>query len=166
MRLALMLAAALALAPLAQPQGGGFVAGDLYVYGWIQTPTTLQGIARLHPASGNCTLLAQFQQALDHQGAMAFDPYRQRLLYGRWQPSISPYYTVTFSDAAGQLTPLPFENAVWDGIAPTGDGRIYYHDSALGVNSFRWLDAANQVHVLMAPRCRCCSRTNRAPSAP
>jgi hypothetical protein len=144
-------AALLVLALLSAPahsQGGGFTANDLYVYGTIWTPASVNGIARVAPISGNTSLLTSFQQYLDHQGAMAFDPYRQRLLYVSYPALGDPYMVARLSDATGNTTTLPFLYSVWDGIAPVGDGRIYYHDASTSVSSFRWLDAANQVHIL------------------
>ncbi|HEX5012169.1 MAG TPA: hypothetical protein VFY71_17415 [Planctomycetota bacterium] len=138
---------ALLSAPL-RSQGGGFTANDLYVCGSIWTPASVNGIARVDPISGDTALLTSFQGYFDHQGSMAFDPYRQRLLYVSWPTSGSTWLFANLIDAAGNTTSLPNPNAAWDGIAPVGDGRIYYHDSSLSLSSFRWLDAANQVHIL------------------
>ena len=142
-----LLALALLSAP-ARSQGGGFTANDLYVCGNMWTPASLNGIARVAPVSGNTSLLTSFQNYFDHQGSMAFDPYRQRLLYISYPTPADVWLVARFSDAAGNSTALPYPNAAWDGIAPVGDGRIYYHDASTSLSSFRWLDAANQVHIL------------------
>jgi hypothetical protein len=71
-----LLALALLSAPRAR-RAAAFTANDLYVCGNLWTPASVNGIARVAPVSGNTSLLTSFQGYFDHQGSMAFDPYRQ-----------------------------------------------------------------------------------------
>ena len=140
-----------AAAPLCA-QGAGFTPLDLYHYGFTTLSPTASGIARVDPISGATTLTTSLLVTRDQPNAMAFDPYRQRLVFvARQLPDApSPWYHAYMSDGFGNLTPItPGASDIWDGIAPTGDGRIYFRNglSGSGGNIF-WLDAANQQHVL------------------
>jgi len=145
-RLALGLALALTLASTsARAQGGGFFAGDVYVASDAVhvlggTGASLQ---RIVPLSGAVTpLVGGFGQS--GANCLAFDPYRQRLI---WRAAVGSIFSthVWLVDAAGTLTDtgLP-TNTGW--FAPTGDGRIYMSG---GSNAFQWLDAANVTHTLL-----------------
>jgi len=137
-----------ALAPAAPAQGGGFTAGDLYLAGNIGLPGP-HALVRVDPLSGDSAILKQYAGISGGQESMAFDPYRQRLiLMARLQPSDGILWQPYLSDAAGNFAALEPAVAGWNGLSPTGDGRIYFRDTLTSLLPFRWLDAANQVHIL------------------
>lgn len=150
MQLATSLFAALAIAvlvPSADAQGGGFTAGDLYVSGH-QGGSPPHGLVRLDPISGDAAMLKKYASQSGWE-SMAFDPYRQRLIImARLAPADGILWRPYLVDGSGDFAPLDPPVAGWNGLSPTGDGRIYFRDMYSDVQPFKWLDAANQIHVL------------------
>ena len=97
----------LALAVPAAAQGGGFHAGELFVYtNGLQAPGyTGAGILRVDPLAGTGSLLTQTWGAYDFTGAMAFDPYRQRLVFcsAITGTDPSPIRYLWLADGAGRI---------------------------------------------------------------
>jgi hypothetical protein len=155
--LALCLFAFAGLGADALPQGGGFHAGELFLYGYgVQAPgPSTHGILRVDPVTGAGSVLTPTWNSFDYTGAMAFDPYRQRLLFcsAIIGTDPSPVLYLWAADGAGNLQNLsagvlPTNTSV-NGLAPTRDGRIYFTEGDFGFPTpFQWLDAANQHHVL------------------
>ena len=141
-----------ALAASASAQGGGFTAGDLYLCGNLGAQggtNPPDGLVRVDPLSGDAAILKKFSAISFGYESMAFDSYRQRfILMARLDPDDGVLWQPYLADASGQFAPLDPPVASWNGFAPTGDGRIYIHDTLTNVLPFRWLDAANQLHVL------------------
>jgi hypothetical protein len=142
------LAALLGVSTVASAQGGGFTAGDIYVAGH-QGGSPPTGLVRLDPLSGDAAMLKKYFGISYGSESLAFDPYRQRLiLMARLDQADGVLWRPYLTDAAGNFAPLDPPVASWNGLSPTGDGRIYYRDMLTSVLPFKWLDAANQVHVL------------------
>jgi len=140
------LAALGGLGAAASAQGGGFTAHDVYVYGRTASAGT-GAITRLNPVSGASSQLTALDGIWQNQGSMAFDPYRQRLVYVGWAPG-HPNPELHLADASGATATLVQGYVSWGGLSPTGDGRIYFHDQTSSTQPLKWLDAANHVHVL------------------
>jgi hypothetical protein len=141
-----------AAAPLAA-QAGGFTSGDLYLYDPDVTGTTLLDGALVHidPLSGQSDIALDTFLTPSLQGALAFDPYRQRLvLFGSAGNPLDPAQ-LWCVDAAGNLDATGATSDLYGALAPTGDGRIYMRNygSHSDTDPFQWLDAANQFSTLM-----------------
>jgi hypothetical protein len=136
-----------ALTAPASAQGGGFTAGDLYVSGH-QGGSPPHGLVRVDPISGDAALLKKYT-SISGWESLVFDPYRQRLvMMARLAPADGILWRPYLTDASGAFAPLDPPVASWNGLSPTGDGRIYFRDMLSTVQPFQWLDAANQIHVL------------------
>ncbi len=141
----------------ASAQGGGFHAGELFFYGvGVQSPGySGTGILRVDPVTGAGSILTPTWGAFDYTGTMAFDPYRQRLLFcsAITGTDPSPLLYLWAADGAGNLQNLSVgvlpNNTAINGLAPTRDGRIYFTEGDFGAAlQIQWLDAANQHHIL------------------
>jgi hypothetical protein len=100
-----------ALAALAVPaaaQVGDFRPGDLYFYNpAFYGPSSGDGaIVRVEPTTGVVTLLHDLATSSSGTDQMAYDPWRDRLIFfGGFVPNHSEVY---LTDAAGNLTSLGF----------------------------------------------------------
>ncbi len=149
----LCLSTLLGVATGASAQGGGFTAGELFIYTPVQSPGyNGDGILRVDPVTGASSVFAQTSGVYPAQGlAMAFDPYRQRLVFSA---SIGgPTNQLWFADGAGNLQNVTsdlFPAGVYlDNLAPTDDGRLYcHHDGGNTATPLLWFDAANNFRVL------------------
>ena len=156
MKFLLALALCLALPAAASAQGSGFNAGEVFVYtGGLTAPGyTGAGILRVEPLAGAGSVLIQLANTLDNVGALAFDTYRQRLVFCASIPGTEPLpqLHLWLADGAGNRQTLGDglfpANTQFDAIAPTGDGRIYFHSAHDTTKQIRWFDAANGLHVL------------------
>jgi hypothetical protein len=147
----------LALGAGASAQGGGFHAGEVFIYGWgVQSPGySGAGVLRVDPATGAGSVLTPTWGTFEYTGTMAFDPYRQRLLLSTaiTGTNPSPVNYLWAADGAGNLQNIsaaffPAGAGIND-LAPTRDGRVYFTiDDGGGIPPIRWIDAANQLHVL------------------
>ena len=131
-------------------QGGGFVAGDLYLFNEYATGYGAGDgdIVRIDPFTGAAAVLVDLSASLHaHQGVIVFDPYRQRILFrgavGPGQP-----LRLWMLDGAGNLSALAADPSEWHSAAATGDGRIYFYGSGPG-SRVEYLDAAGRLHTLM-----------------
>ena len=140
------LAALGGLCAAASAQGGGFTAHDVYVYGRTASAGTV-AITRLNPVSGASAQLTGLAGIQQNQGSLAFDPYRQRLVFVGWAPG-QPTPQLHLADASGAIATLVPGYVTWNGLSPTGDGRICFHDQSSSTQPLKWLGAANHVHVL------------------
>ncbi len=132
----------------AQP-AGGFTAGDLFLYSPAATggSATEKGILRIDPISGATTLMVDLANILQTDGAICYDSYRQRLLFCGALDFASPT-EMHQMDGAGNITQLGFGGS-FSNMAPTGDGRVYLYRHSAPTAPFQYIDAANQMHVLM-----------------
>jgi hypothetical protein len=136
----------------ASAQGGGFHAGELFIYSQVQSAAyNGYAIARVDPVTGASSILAQTTGAYSAQGlGMAFDPYRQRLVFSA---TIGGTFNhVWFADGAGNLTNITAANypigVYLDSFAPTRDGRLYCHHDGGNSTPLYWFDQANVLHPL------------------
>ncbi len=132
-------------------QGGGFDAGEVFVYNLVQSPGySGSGILRVDPLTGTSSVFVQTSGVFQPSGeAMAFDPYRQRLVFSA--PIGNPTIHLWFADGAGNLqnvTSGQYPIGIYlTSIAPTHDGRIYC-SAAGSPNPLLYFDAANILRVL------------------
>jgi len=135
---------------IAFAQGGGFQAGDLYLFNsLIPVPGSGNGaIVRIDPLAGTSTLTVDLGVASQANGLLAFDPYRQRLVFRAWVGANPNPQRLYAADAAGNLTDLGVATGNYDGLAPTGDGRIYMLNP-LTATPFVYLDAVNNLSALL-----------------
>jgi hypothetical protein len=148
LRVPLLLGALTLLGLPAAAQGGAFAAHDLFVYGNLGG-SPADGVARVNPLTGATAVLTKFTGAVFGTESMAFDAYRQRLIFmARFGPSDGPAFRPYLMDGNGALTPLEPPNTAWTALAPTGDGRIYFRDGGVSSTPLKWIDAANQIHTL------------------
>ncbi len=148
----LCLSALLGVATGASAQGGGFNAGELFVYNGVQSPGyTGWGILRVDPVTGASSVFVETSGVYAGQGApMAFDPYRQRLVFGA--PIGGTQNHLWFADGAGNLqnvTSAQYPVGIYvHSLAPTQDGRIYCRLDANSPTPLLYFDAANILRVL------------------
>lgn len=151
-------ASRLALVPLAivawcagplVAQGGGFTAGDMYLFSAsLDAPSgpSIAGLVHVDLSAGTAHVLIPVTGQTQGAGSVVFDPYRQRILFdGTVPPEPTRLWAV---DAAGNLEALSTNNASLSAFAPTGDGRVYFHATG-STTPFRYLDANNDVQVLL-----------------
>jgi hypothetical protein len=144
-------AAAVVLGPsIALAQGGGFQQGDLYLFNsLIPVPGSGNGaIVRIDPLAGTSTLTVDLGTASQANGLLAFDSYRQRLVFQSGIPTVPNPARLYAADAAGNVTDLGVVAGNYDGLAPTGDGRIYML-KPLSATPFVYLDAVNNLATLL-----------------
>ena len=151
--LAACAASALCAAPVAA-QGGGFTAGDMYLYSAsVDAPggpagPSVSGLVHVDLSAGTAHMLVPTTSQSQSAGSAVFDPYRQRILFDGTLALPSEPVRLWAVDAAGSLEALVTVNLSLSAFAPTGDGRVYFR--AAGSSSpFRYLDANNDVQVLM-----------------
>ena len=150
--LSCLLFAALACPALAA-QGGGFTSGQLYLYDPNVAGTSpIDGaILRIDLGAAHSEVTVDTFYTPHLQGALAFDPYRQRLVF--FGSAILPTDDARLwcVDAAGNLTDTGLHDGLYASLAPTGDGRIYMHAHGAGSDTkpFVWLDANNELQTLM-----------------
>ena len=143
--------AALDARPVAQ--GGGFLAHDLFLQSPVVQSLAPDGAAlvRIDPTTGAAALQLELYGAPNAIGAACFDPYRQRILLCGRRGSVLDPQQAWLVDAAGNVRDLGFGGVSWHAMAPTGDGRIYFHDiTGVGL-PFRYLDGAGVLRTLMDP---------------
>jgi hypothetical protein len=131
-------------------QGGGFDAGDLYLYSPAIQGISSSGGAIVHVDldTGVTSILVDTFTTLQQQGAIAFDPYRQRLVFCAGLGSIAAPPRMYSVDAAGNLTDLGFPGEQFSSLAPTGDGRIYLRTNQLAM-PMAYLDATGALLPLL-----------------
>jgi hypothetical protein len=138
-----------ALALALVPQGsGGFSSGELL----LVSPSlqglgaTSGGIASITPISGTPQLLYPLASLPGLLDGLAYDPWRGRILFSAVLQAGAPL-ELWAGDRSGAVQSLGFQGQGVHALAPTGDGRVYLHVG--GELVLRWLDAADQEHVLL-----------------
>ncbi len=128
----------------------GFTQGDLFLYTPAATGISSSdgGVFRIEPSTGTTTLIVDLDGVEQWSDAMAYDPFRDGLLFtGRIGGVLMPKL-LWLSDAQGNTQSLGFSGESFRCLAPTGDGRVYYRtDGPAGRVHF--LDATNQKQQLM-----------------
>src|SRR5262245_2101631 len=140
------------LAGAAVAQGGGFVAGDMFLYNaYAQGQGPADGaLLRCDPLTGTTTTFVDLYESLNQVGCAVFDPYRQRVLFSASLAAGEPF-RLWFVDGHGVLQDSGVGVARFQSMAPTGDGRVFLRDlnAADGV-PLKWLDASGKLHWLLA----------------
>src|SRR5882672_771274 len=151
MRLVAGVVSSLFLSALASAQGGGFTSSDLYLYSPAIQNISVTGGALVHVdlVAGTASILVDTVATLGSQGPMAFDPYRQRIVFcGSVAPSSGPIRLLAV-DAAGNVDDLGVVNKTCFALSPTGDGRIYMRDGDTPNQPLKYLDAAGVLRTVM-----------------
>lgn len=151
----LFLGAALAIAAqssnLALGAGGGFQAGDLYLYtpSYSGLSSSDGAILRVDPTSGAVSVYIDLVTSSSGPGAMTYDPWRDRMIF--FGGLVANHNELYLADAAGNLQSLGFgvtSGPTLGRLTPRGDGIVYFIGfNAPGVISY--LDPTNQVQTLM-----------------
>lgn len=134
---------------VALAQGGGFQAGDLYLFNsLIPVPGSGNGaIVRIDPLAGTASLTVDLGIASQANGLLVFDSYRQRLIFQSGIVAVPNPARLYAADAAGNVTDLGVAAGNYDGLASTGDGRVYML-KPLSATPFVYLDAVNNLSTL------------------
>ncbi|HKX46476.1 MAG TPA: hypothetical protein VJP77_07220, partial [Planctomycetota bacterium] len=147
------LAAVLALPTVALPaaaQSGGFAGGDLALF----TPalngisSSSGGLALVGVLSGTVTEPYAFWTTPSASDACAYDPFRDRLVFAAAFQNGDPV-ELWAGDAAGVAQKLLAASGAVRVLAPAGDGRVFFNWNGGPFAAISWLDAADQLHVLM-----------------
>jgi len=125
--------------------------GDLFLYSPALTSISSSGggVLRIGTATGTGALVAQFPSTAAIKHAMAFDPYRNALLFMASYPTPAARQ-LWQCDGDGNAQSLGFAGRSFASMAPVGDGRVYLRDlldSTPGL--IRYLDADNQLRTLL-----------------
>ena len=146
-------AALLALVAAADIPAQSFTQGDLYLY----SPTVTAGgafngaVVHIDLATGNASIPVGLLQSLQRGGAIAYDPYRDGLLFCGVLNSAQSSLLLWCADALGNTRSLGLSGEQLSCLAPTGDGRVYLRRQGPPIGQVYYLDAANQIHVLQDP---------------
>ncbi len=134
----------------AHAQAGDFVPGDFCLISPVVqglSPTS-GAIMRIDPATGAASMLVDLDLTLGRPQTMAYDAYRNRMIFTGGPVGASANFATWLVDGNGALQALGFDGRLIHAFAPTGDGRIYYHDESDVTAWIGWIDAANQPHQL------------------
>lgn len=134
--------------------GSGFTAGEFIYYSQAipGLGTTGGGILRMDPTTGATSVMLELWSANAYRDGIAYDPYRERVIFYASFPSEPNEDRVYLMDGFGNTTPMGNEDASVHGFAPANGGRLYFlRDTPGAPTSFdiSYLDAADQQHVLM-----------------
>ena len=147
-------AVAVALCAPATPQASGFQDGELIYYSQAipDMPTTQGAILRIDPGTGATSLLLDVWGANPRQDGIAYDPYRERLIFYGSLPATPNEYRLYSLDGFGNTAPLGGDQSNVHAIAPASGGRVYFvRETPPTTHGYdiAYLDAANQVQILM-----------------
>jgi hypothetical protein len=145
-----LVAAPLGAAPLVT-QSGGFAAGELLLYSpAIQGPSSHDGaLLRIDPLTGQASVLVDLLQSLHYDGPLAYDPFRDRVIFCGGFTSPTGQARVYLLDGFGATHDLGLGARTLYGFSPAQQGRIYYFDQqTLAAAPIKYLDASNVEHTL------------------
>lgn len=131
--------------------GGGFPPGDVLLYSpAVQGGSSADGaILRIDVETGQATMLVDLIQTLQFNGAVAYDPFRDRVLFcgGFTGPGLpTALYAV---DAAGNTQSLGYAGSTLYAMAPASGGRVYLRNATGGSPVIQYLDAGNVLRTLL-----------------
>ncbi len=146
----LVLAAGLAVPALSQTS---FTPGDTYyrTNSLPSQPATVPGVLKLSLSPPGWQLHVLAEANSNGYRAMCYDPWRDRLLVYYGFGAGNPPELWAF-DAAGGGTPMGLSQQGVEGLAATGDGRVYFVTAGgFGADAHvvRWIDAAGAEHTLL-----------------
>lgn len=126
----------------------GFCDGDLILANW-NVQQQRWALLRANPETGTTSVLVDNVNP-NVFGALAYDSHRGKVVanYGFFDLPLGGAFQLVQIDAAGIVSPLGVQDSL-HGIAPAGDGRIFFQSGTVGLNHVRYLDASNQQHVLL-----------------
>lgn len=130
-------------------QGGGFNAGDMYLYtvGINGPDGAASALVHVDHGAGTADVLVDTASATQGVGTVVWDAYRQRVLF-RGSVAVGGPVRLWATDAAGQLDDLGNLPFAWKSMTSTGDGRIYLHAGGISA-PFQYVDATNTLTTLM-----------------
>lgn len=136
---------------LLEARSGGFTPGELVLYSpAVQGGSSTSGaIVRVDPLTGQASFLLDLVTTLQYGGAIAYDPFRDRLVFcGAFGAPNDPS-RVYLLDGSGAAQDLGLGARTLYGFAPGSQGRLYYFDQqSLIAAPIKYLDASNVEHVL------------------
>ncbi len=146
-----VLALALSFAAPLYAQTGTYTAGDLYLYSPAITGISSTGGAIVHVdlSAGTASMFVDTVTTLSAQGAMAWDPFRCRLVFCAGLNTVSDPLHLWAADAAGGLLDLGSVGIPLASMAPRGDGLIYMRQTNSTSTPLRVLTAANTLLTLL-----------------
>ncbi len=140
-----------ALACSVPGSGQGFVQGDLYLYTPLATGLSSGngGVVRIDPATGATSLVAGPFGANIRRDQIAYDSFRDALLFSVTTSNHPVAPALYAMDAAGVMVNLGFGDRAFYCLAPTGDGRVYVRQNPANPGgAVLYLDAGNQLRAL------------------
>lgn len=145
------LASCLALSSAAAGRGVAFTPGDLFLYSPAVTGISSAdgALVRIDPATGSASIFVDFLTTLGSQGAVAYDPYRERLLFCAAISGGDGVRYLWAADGAGNTQNLGHSGKVFWALAPRGDGIVYLRDASFEVGRVWYLDANDQLLTLL-----------------
>lgn len=145
-----LLWAALAAPLLAMPLAAqsGFVPGELILYSPIvQVGNSPGAILRIDPSTGQASVLIDPEELPPSPGGIAYDPFRERLVYCA-APTVGDPVDLYLLDGAGTATALGIEAGSFRNLAPGAGGKVYM--TRISTNPFfHYLDSDDSLNVLM-----------------
>lgn len=128
-----------------------FTAGDLFLYSPAVTgSSSVDGaLVRIDPLTGNATLLVDFFATQSNPGSLAYDPYREGLIFCARLDSVLQPTHLWLVDGAGNRTDLGHEGLNFSTLAPTPFGHVYLRQGGLPGDLIRYLDEFNGLHTLL-----------------
>ncbi len=135
-------------APSAASQTGPFQDGELL----IRNPNgSSPKLIRVEPSTGQAAVLIEPGGWGGWADSMVYDPHRGGVVACISLPP-DPFtgYRLWVIDSDGSAVAIPaLFGVVVHSLEPTVDGRLYFQRSGFGNTTLEYLDAANQLHVLM-----------------
>ncbi len=128
----------------------GFAVGDVF----LKSPAVTGGssvdgaVMRIDPANGNAQMIVDFKGGAYTQDSIAYDPYRDKLVFVGVVGAVGNPQELYLADAQGNLQSLGFQGTTFGAFAPTGDGRIYMQQTAVSRSRVVYLDASDRLQTL------------------
>jgi hypothetical protein len=141
---------ALGAAPLVA-QSGGFSAGELLLYSpAIQGSSSHDGaLLRIDPLTGQASVLVDLLQSLHYGGPLAYDSFRDRVIFCGGIATPTGQSRVYLLDGFGATQDLGLGERTLYGFSPAQQGRIYYFDQqTLATAPLKYLDASHVEHTV------------------
>jgi hypothetical protein len=142
------LSSLLAIVAVAGAQSG-FQDGELILYSPAVQGTGPSGgaIVRIDPVTGSASELLDLAGTQSLNDSIAYDPFRQRLIFYAGIPTANDPARIHFVDGFGSTTDLGNEGVQAHAFAPASGGRIYF--ATQSTNQVHYFDANDVQHFLM-----------------
>jgi hypothetical protein len=144
------LAISLVVPTAAEASGVAFTPGDLFLYSPAVTGiSSVDGaVVRIDPTTGNASIFVDLALTQGWQGSLAYDPYRERLLFCASLNGGNGINYLWAADGAGNTQNLGHASKTFWALAPRGDGIVYLRDGSSNAGRVWYLDANNQLATL------------------